>query len=171
MKASLVIGLVSAAAVPMAVESGVGPFDPEAFGPDSDLMQRAQEIALRDFGGAATLTVLSVEVKDQRTGAFGERIRPDVGYQFHFTKVKLENSGKIDVAVSNWHFSGVDEIGSDHSIEMGGDHNDFEGTRLAKGQARVGTIIFQLQKGSYVAGVHWQGDLASTNATAPAYAH
>jgi len=169
MKASLVIGLMSAAAVPMAIEAGIGPLDPEAFGEDSDLFKRAQEIATRDFAGAANLTVLEVEVKDQRTGAFGERIRPDVGYQFHFAKVKIENTGKIDIAVSSWHFSGLDEIGSDHSIEMGGDHDDFEGARLSKGSARIGTVIFELRKESYLTGLHWEGDLASTNATVAAY--
>lgn len=171
MRASLVVALVSAAAVPVAIESGVGPLDPEAFGPDSDLMRRAQEIAERDFAGAANLTVLSVEVTDQRTGAFGERIRPDPGYQFHVAKVRVQNTGKIDIAVSNWHFSGLDEIGSDHSIEMGGAHDDFDGSRLGKGQARVGDLTFELQKGSYLSGMVWQGDLASTNATAPAYEH
>lgn len=169
MKASLVIGIVSAAAVPMAIETGIGPLDPEAFGEDSDLFQKAQEIAKRDFAGAANVTVLEVEVKDQRTGAFGERIRPDVGYQFHFTKLAIQNTGKIDIAVSSWHFSGIDEAGSDHSIEMGGDHDDFDGARLGKGQTRVGTIIFELRKDSYLTGIRWQGDLAETNATVPAY--
>lgn len=169
MKASWVIGIVSAAAVPVAIETGVGPLDPEAFGEDSDLFKKAQEIAERDFAGAANLTVLSVELKDQRTGAFGERIRPDPGYQFHFTKVGIQNTGKIDIAVSSWHFSGIDEIGSDHAIEMGGDHDDFEGARLPKGQTRIGTIIFELREGSHLTGILWQGDLANATATVPGH--
>lgn len=163
------MALVGAAAVPLAVEATVGPLDPASFDPDSDLMRRAQEIAEREFSGDAELTVLGVTVTEQRTGVFGERIEPDAGYRFHVAKVRLQNTGKIDIAVSSWHFSGLDEIGSDHAIEPGGAHDDFDGSRLGKGQARVGSLTFELPQGSYLAGMVWQGELASTHASVGPY--
>lgn len=170
-RASLVLALVSAAAVPVAVESTIGPLDPASFGQDSDLMEKAQEIAKRDFAASASLEILDVQIADQRTGAFGERIRPDVGYAFHLVDVRFTNTGKVDVAVSSWHFSGLDEIGSDHSVELGNAHEDFDASRLSPGHSRNGRLYFEIEKGSWLTQLVWEGDLGSANTTMSAYEH
>lgn len=171
MKTYLVVAIASAAAAPVAIQSGMDSLDPATFGEDSDLWEKAEQIAEERFTGSAALTVLGVEVTDQRTGAFGERIRPDPGYAFHVANVRVENTGKMDLAISSHHFSGLDEADSDHWIEMGGAHDDFEGARLGKGQARNGEITFELRKGSWLTGVVWQGDLANATAPVATYPH
>ncbi|HUR69401.1 MAG TPA: DUF4352 domain-containing protein [Candidatus Thermoplasmatota archaeon] len=171
MKASLVVALVSAAAVPAAIQSGVTPIDPISFDGDGDLFARAEKMAQEQFAAEANLSVLEVHLADKRIGTFGETIKPDPGYVFHVANVRLQNTGKVDIAVSSWHFSATDESGSDHSIEMANAHEDFDGARLGKGLARNGQLIFELPRGSFIAGMHWQGDLGSANATAPAYEH
>lgn len=171
MRAQFVIALVGAAAAPFAVQATVGPLDPAMMAEDSDLMTRAQEIAKKEFTVEASLSVENVWVETQRTGAFGERIKPDPGYAFHFVQARIANTGKMDFAVSTWHFSGIDEAGSDHAVELGNAHEDFDASRLGKGHARDGLVIFELEKGSYLTAISWQGDLGEANATVPAYAH
>ena len=170
MRASLVVALVGAAAVPVAIETGIGPLDPASFS-EGDLAAKAEEIAREQFAANATLTVLDVSVTDHRIGTFGEKIKADPGYQFHVAHVRIENTGKVDIAVSTWHFSGIDEMGSDHSVELANAHEDFDASRLGKGHARDGDVIFELEKGSYLSAVSWQGDLAEAEGPAPEYSH
>lgn len=171
MKPYLIMAVVSAAATPVVVESTIGTIDPASFDEDSDLMRKAQELAKEHFSASAGVTVRDVQVVDQRTGAFGERIEPDPGYHFHVATVSIENTGKVDLAVSNWHFSGIDEAGSDHFVELGNAHEDFDASRLGSGHTRAGRVIFELAQGSWLTAVTWQGDLAEASGTAPAYAH
>lgn len=168
-KLHLIVALMGAAAAPVVISQTVP--DSAMMGGDSDLMTKAKEIAEKEFSSTADLRVEKVWVANERTGTFGERIRPDPGYAFHVAQVRITNSGKLDFAVSTWHFSGLDEIQSDHSAKLGNAHEDFDASRLPKGQSRDGVVIFELEKGSYLTGVFWQGDLSNATATAPMYEH
>lgn len=134
-------------------------------------MAKAQEIAQRDFAASAQLDVLDITITDARIGAFGERIRPDPGYAFHLLDVRFTNTGKVDVAVSSWHFSGIDDAGSDHSIELGNAHEDFDASRLSSGHSRNGKLFFELEKGTWLTALTWEGDLGSANTTIEPYDH
>lgn len=169
MKTHFLLALVGAAAAPLVVESAVGPLDAKMMSEDSDLMTRAQEIARKEFSINADLSVEKVWVGTERTGTFGERIRPDPGYAFHFVQARIANTGKLDFAVSTWHFSALDEVGSDHSVELGNAHEDFDASRLSAGHARNGLVIFELRHGSYLTGLVWEGDLGNATTTIDRY--
>lgn len=171
MKAQLVLAIVAAAAVPTVVQSTVGKIDPAMASEDSDLYAKAQEIAEKQFSVNASVEVLRAWVELERTGAFGEPIEADPGYAFHYVHARVTNVGKMDFAVSTWHFSGIDETGSDRAAQLGNAHEDFDASRLPRGQSRDGIVIFELRKGSHLAGLHWQGELGEANATVPAYAY
>lgn len=171
MKAHFLLAIVGAAAAPMVVQSAVGSLDPAIAAEDSDLYTKAQEIAEKQFAVNASVEAVRAWVDVERVGTFGERIKPDPGYSFHYVQARITNVGKMDFAVSTWHFSGIDEAGSDHAVELANAHEDFDASRLAKGQSRDGIVIFELRKGSYLTGVHWQGELAEANATVPGYAY
>lgn len=171
MKAQYVLAVVAAAAAPAVVTSTVGTLDPAMAAEDSDLYARAQEIAQKQFSVNASLEVLRVWVEAERTGTFGEPIKADPGYSFHYVHARITNVGKMDFAVSTWHFSGIDEVGSDRSAELGNAHDDFDASRLPRGQSRDGVVIFELRKGSHLAGLHWQGEIGEANAAVPAYTY
>lgn len=171
MKLHVVLALLGAAATPIALSEVMGPIDSQATSGEGDLMARAEEIAKKEFSVVANLSVEQIWVQPTRMGAFGETLRADPGYAFHFANVRIENVGKLDFAVSTWHFSGIDEIGSDHGAELGNAHEDFDASRLGKGHARNGVVIFELPRGSYLTAVAWQGELGGTSAPAPAYAY
>lgn len=162
MRAQTLAWIMTAASAPVAV--GV-----IAEGPDgeSDLWARAEEIAQREFSASVTLEILDVKLSKERYDEFGGRLRPDFGYDFHHAKLRLTNIGKMDVAASTWQFSALDEDGSDHAAELGGAHHDFDASRLRKGAARVGEVVFELREGSSIASVVWQGDFANATATRP----
>jgi hypothetical protein len=170
-KAYLLVAIASAAAAPIAIQSGMDSLDPAELGQDGDLWEKAAQIAEERFAGAANLSVLEVKVTDERIGVFGERIRPDPGFAYHVALVRVENVGKMDLAISYHHFSGLDDAKSDHWIEMGGAHDDFQGARLGKGQSRNGEVTFELRKGSWLTEIVWQGDLANATAPVPNYEH
>lgn len=169
MKTHFVMALVGAVAAP-AVIASVGPLD-GSLDSDSDIYAKAEEIARKEFSVSANLSVEKVWIMDERTGTFGERIRPDPGYLFHYVQARIENTGKLDIAVSTWHFSAIDEAGSDHSVELANAHEDFDASRLGRGHARDGLVIFEIEKGSYLTGLVWQGDLGEANTTIGAYEH
>lgn len=168
MRVSTVLALVAAGATPVAVvEYGeylpiVGDDLRPILNGDKNITEVANEVAAREFNPSVRLQVVGVETTDQRIGVFGEKIRPDHGHVFHVVRVRVENNGTMDVAVSNWHFSVEDEIGSDRAVELGGAHEDFAGERLRKGAAREGTLTFELRKGSHITAPVWEGDLSTS---------
>lgn len=166
MKTGMVLALIaSGVAVPTAIEVSTDvDFGPLLLG-DADIEEAAQKIALRDFGMNASLVVKGVHTEPTRVGTFGETIRADPGYAFHHARVAVTNTGRLDLAVSTWHFSAEDEIGSDHNALLGNAHDDFEGARLRVGATREGTVIFHLREGSRVTAVVWQGDFAQARGT------
>lgn len=169
MKSHFVLAIVGVVAAPFVVQETVGTLDPALASEDTDLYAKAQEIARKEFAVNGSLTAVRAWVDDERVGTFGEPIRPDPGYAFHYVQARITNVGKMDFAVSTWHFSGLDEAGSDHGVELGNAHEDFDASRLGKGQSRDGVVIFELRKGSHLTGIVWQGDLANATASVPPY--
>lgn len=161
MKTGMVLAvLASGVAAPVVIETTTDiDFGPLLLG-DADVSAMAEKIALRDFGMNASLVVKSIHLEKTRVGTFGETIKADPGYEFHYARVAVTNSGKMDMAVSTWHFSAEDEIGSDHGVQLANAHDDFDGSRLRVGATREGTVIFQLREGSRITAVLWQGDFA-----------
>lgn len=173
MRVSTVLALVAAGATPVAVvEFGeylpiVGEDLKPILRGDKNLTEVASEVAAREFNASVRLEVVGVEITDRRTGVFGEAIRPAHGHVFHVVRVRAENVGTMDVAVSNWHFSAIDEIGSDHAVELGGAREDFAGERLREGATREGSVTFELRKGSRITELVWQGDLSASRVSFP----
>lgn len=171
MRVATVLWLVAAGSTPVAVmEYGDQlPIIGEDLAPilrgERNVTDVAAEVAAREFRPSVQLEVVGVDLRPTRVGAFGETIRADPGYVFHYVRVRATNDGTMDLALSNWHFSALDEIGSDHMVELGADHVDFDGSRLRAGAERQGTLIFELRKGSYITGIAWEGDLATATAT------
>lgn len=161
MKAGMVLAvLVSGVAVPTTIEMTTDfDFAPLLMG-DANITELAERIAMRDFGTNATLVVKDVRLESTRIGTFGETIKADPGYRFHYARVAVTNTGKMDLAVSTWHFSAEDEIGSDHNAQLANAHDDFDGGRLRVGATREGTVIFHLRESSRITSVVWRGDLA-----------
>lgn len=168
MRVSTVLALVAAGSTPVAVmEYGdqlpiVGKDLEPILKGERNITDVAEEVARREFRPSLVLEVKGVELRPTRVGAFGETIKADPGYVFHVVRVRVENNGTMDLAVSDWHFSALDEAGSDHPVEMGGDHNDFDGARVRKGAMREGTLVFELRKGSHLTALVWEGDLATS---------
>lgn len=168
MRVATVLALVAAGSTPVAVmEYGdqlpiVGADLEPILKGERNITDVANEVAAREFRASLALEVVGVELRPTRVGSFGETIKADPGHVFHFVRVRATNNGTMDLAVSNWHFSAEDEVGSDHMVEMGNDHVDFDGSRLRKEASRDGTLIFELRKGSHVRAIVWEGDLATS---------
>lgn len=166
MRASLIMALVSAGAAPAVVMEYGDQFpvvgsDIESVLRGANISEKAAEIAAREFTPSATLTVKSVQTAPTRIGVFNETIKADPGYAFFYTYVRIENTGKLDLAVSNWHFSAIDENGSDHMVELANAHEDFDGARLRAQGVRDGLLIFELPVDSRISAVVWEGDITS----------
>ena len=167
MRVATILALVAAGTTPVALmEYGdrlpiVGADLEPILKGERNLTDVADEVAAREFRASLRLEVVGVELRPTRIGAFGETIKADPGHVFHVVRVRAENDGTMDLAVSDWHFSALDEAGSDHAVEMGGDHHDFDGSRLRQGGAREGTLVFELRRGSAVHALVWEGDLAT----------
>lgn len=165
MKPGLVVTLVLAGSAPVAmVEMDADPNGGDLMG---TLLEKAEEIAKRDFGQNASLTVTRVWNETTRLGAFGETIESAPGYHFSFARVSVHNTGKIDLAVSGWHFSGVDEYGDEHPALLGGARDDFNAGRVRAGGSIGGIVGFEIMDGSWLTGVVWQGDLANATGSVP----
>lgn len=173
MRVGTVLTLVAAGATPVAVmEYGeylpiVGEDLKPILSGERNVTDVAEEVADREFRAGLTLEIVGIEHRGTRVGTFGEIIKADRGHVFHYVRVRAVNDGKVDIAVSNWHFSAIDEAGSDHMVELGNAHEDFDGSRLRKGAAREGTLIFELRKGSTLAALVWEGDLGGSRVDYP----
>lgn len=162
MKAGVVISLVLAGATPVALyQADVDHGDGDVM---ASLFAKAEEIAKRDFGQNASMTVTRVWDAPTRMGAFGETIKADPGYHFAFARVSVHNTGKIDLAVSGWQFSAADEWGDEHPALLGGAHDDFNAGRVRSDGSIGGTVGFELPDGSRLTRVFWEGDLTSASA-------
>lgn len=162
MKAGAVVALVLAGTAPVALSEMTPDEEGDLM---ATLFAKAEEIAQRDFGQSAALSVSRTWTDTTRVGAFGETIRADPGYHFAFARVSVHNTGKIDLAVSTWHFYAIDEWGDERPALLGGAHDDFNAGRVRAGGSIGGTVGFDVMDGSTLVGIGWQGDLA--NATAP----
>lgn len=165
MKPGAVVTLVLAGSAPVMLADVGG----EEGGEDmmASIFAKAEEIAKRDFGQNASLTVVRVTTGDERLGAFGETIDADPGYHFAFVRVSVHNTGKIDLAVSGWQFYGVDELGDEHPALLGGAHDDFNAGRVRPDGRIGGTVAFELPDGSSLRAVVWQGDLTHASGPVP----
>lgn len=162
MRGMMMVWIAGAVATPV----GIGAVYSAADG-EGDLFERAQQIAMEQFSVNATLTVQDLYSTPTRLGAFGETIRADRGYHFVHARILIENTGKVDVAPATHQFSAVDEIGSETTPELDAPHHDFDASRLRKGGARQGEVIFELRKDAVVGSIFWQGDLGNATGAAP----
>lgn len=137
--------------------------------PDVDSAQQsaggAWDKAYHDlFAPNASLTILAVESHPTRVGTFRETIRADPGYEFRYVRLRLANTGNVDMGAHTYQFSAIDGMGSETPAALANLHDDMEAIRIRAHGALVGTVIFEMPQGEPLWGVAWSGDL--TNATA-----
>lgn len=116
------------------------------------------------FSPAANLTVVGVESHPTRVGAFNETIRADPGFTFRYVRVRIVNTGNVDLGVHAYQFSAVDDAGSDTPAALGNLHEDMEALRVRAHGAVEGVVIFEMRESAALHGVVWTGDFASAEA-------
>jgi hypothetical protein len=120
--------------------------------------QVAQDVAKREFSGNVTLALLSDRASDNVTGQFGERIRADPGDAYRHVELRVENHGRLDVAVHTYHFTAYDASGLKAPAQVGISEG-FEANQVPAGGSAVGTVVFELPAGARLARIVWQGEL------------
>lgn len=134
---------------------------------EMNLTEVAASIAATEFSPSAQLFVEHIELNATRPGEMRATERADRGYQFYVVTVRVVNNGTVDLPVSTWHFSAVDERGSEKTAITALPHHDFDGTRLRPGGERWGTLWFEMREGSVVKALVWDGTFASSRGEVP----
>lgn len=124
---------------------------------EKTLEEVAQEIVAREFNPHATLEIKRVLVKPVMLGYEGEVVEADPGYAFFHARVRFVNNGTMDLSVSTWQFSSIDEAGSETNAEIPMAHQDFDAERVRKGGAREGWVVFEMEEDARLTGIVWTG--------------
>lgn len=167
MKLVTVAALVAFGTAPVVASMGVewlGVDDVERVLHGENVTDVAAEIARREFNANARLAAWGDDVRDTTRAEWGDDIRARDGHEYHHVRFRLENVGKLDLAVHTSHFRAQDELGRWHRAELGLAHLVDE-RQLATGAAVDGIVVFDLIDGLRLTTLEWGGAFANATAS------
>ncbi len=127
---------------------------------EKNFTELVDKIATQEFLPSAKIVIEKVETRTERPGEFRRSVEADRGYLFYYVTVRVINNGTMDLPVSTWQFSAIDQDESEVNAKTTIPHHDFDGSRLRSGAQRVGTLIFEMREGTEVVAVAWDGTIA-----------
>jgi hypothetical protein len=128
-----------------------------------NVTQVANDIAQREFSFHVNLSVVAASSSPTLQGQLGDTLEPSQGGAFERVTLRVQNDGRLDVAVHTFHFAAKDDAGETLPAVLGST-DQFDVNQLRQGQNATGTVAFDLPRAARLASVTWQGELA--NATA-----
>jgi len=163
-KLATVMTLVAAGSAPVLAGAGIDWLhmdDVKAVLDGGNITQIAANIAKREFTPDVRLTLVTQADSSTIEGEFGDTIHANDGEAYRHVTLEVLNAGRLDVAVHTFHFTARDDMRHTHKAELG-IKQKFEVTQLPQGNTTVGVVIFQVPKGTQLASITWQGELANS---------
>lgn len=169
MRAGPLVAIVALTAGPIAVADvlGLDMADLQRVLDGENVDDVASQIAARDYGSNASLDVLSDMLATTRRGEFGETIRADRDRVFHEVRLRLTNTGGMDMGAYAHQFHAYDDEGTRHDRAPGGAKNDFDTLRLGPGEWQEGVLVFETYAEARLVHVMWRGDLTQARGEVP----